>query len=256
MLMRSFIAVAATSVVLPLSASMASAVTLDQLVLGTTLTQGDVTFSGFKFDDFFGDDETGGLDDRINNAFPGDRSVDASQIDISTSATSSTVSLTATINPAISIAGEDATSGFPNIYDFFLDFTVSVSGSSVRTLDAVTLGGGDLFASGAGVSEVIFDIAGIGGANDLEIFEAPGFNPASATSDTETLASVTSLNFLGQIEGDTKVGATAGISTFTITFDLGGTAPPPPHVIPVPAGLPLLLTGLIGLGIARRARRG
>jgi hypothetical protein len=259
MTFRHTLAVLATTAVLPLGATLAQATPLSSLVGGSTLTEGDVTFSGFFFDDRFGDDVTGTEPDRQNATFPGDRSVDASEVTITTSSTASSVTLTATIDPGISIAeAADPDLFLENIFDFFLDFDVSIAAGSSRTITALRLGGGDLFATGAGLSEVIYDVLGFGGGSDLEIFEAPGLTPFSQTTDAVGIPAVTALGLAGQIEGETLSGATAGLSTFSLTFDLEGTAPPPPidGVVPVPPALPLALSAFAGFALLRRARRG
>jgi hypothetical protein len=250
---RHVLAVLATTAPLALGATFAQATPLSSLVAGGTLTEGDVVFGGFYFDDRFGDDETGGLPDSIETPLAGDRSVAASEVEITTSSTASSVTLTARIDPGVSITGGTALS--PSIFEFLLDFDVSVSGTSSRTITGVTLGGGDLFATGSGVSEIIYDILGFGVTNDLEIFEAPAFSPSSQTSASEALAATGFLAFAGQIEGDTRGSDTAGLSTFSLTFDLAGTPPQPDGVVPVPPALPLALSAFAGFALLRRARR-
>jgi len=233
------------------SASSAATLSLADLIAGTSVVQGDVTFSNFFFDDRFGVD--GGTSDRNEIAYSGDRSVSASDIEITTSATADTVSLIAKVNKDLSVSSVDSTSGLPHIFDFFLDFSVSVSSSSSRQIDGVILGDGDLSAIGEGFSEVIYDIAGVGTNNDLEIFEDPGGTDPSETSDFENLIATSSLGFLGRIKGSGGIDSAADLSTFSLTFDLEGTPPvPPTSVVPLPAGLPLLLGALSILGLARR----
>jgi hypothetical protein len=255
MKLRHSLAVLAATAVIPFGAPFAQAATLSDLVAGGTLVEHDLVFDGFFFDDRFGDDETGGRTDTQDPSFPGDRSVDASEIEITTSRAGSTVSLTATIAPSIFI--QDGSRVAPRLFEFLLEFNVSVAGASSREIAAVTLGGGDLFATGTGVSEAIFDIVGFGpGLTDLEIFEAPGFGLSQA-SDRETVPLTSLLQLAGTVEGDTNAdGDTAGLSTFSFTFDLAGTPPPPlDGVVPVPPALPLFLTAMAGLGLLRHVRR-
>lgn len=213
-----------------------SRATLSDLVRGATLSVGDVTFRDFRFDDRFGRDRTGGLRNRTDTPLPGDRIIDASAITVTTSSTASTVTLRATIAPGVAISG--ASGELDHIYDAFFDASVVVRDSE-RTITGVTLQSGDLSASGNAVSEVIFDIRGMGGGNDLEIFEAPAMTPASQPSDTRTIEPATTLDLVGQIEGETASGASAGLSSFSLTFTLAGTSPAPPTgPRPAPSGLP------------------
>ena len=214
----------------------ANAATLTDLVAGASLVEGDVTFDNFYFEDFF--------DDPGETPFSGDRPVSASEIEITTSSTATSVSLTASIDPAISISGIDPTSGFEHIFDFFLDFEVSITGSA-RTIVGVSLGDGDLFAAGTDAfAEVIYDVEDAASnplVSNLEIFAVTG--STDQTSDSAAIAPLTELLFLGAIEGNTfDDSSTAGLSTFTLTLDLAGTPPPAP--VPLPAALPLLLSGL------------
>lgn len=129
---------------------------------------------------------------------------------------------------------------------------MAVTGGSTRTLTDVTLGGGDLFATVDASSEVIFEDAINASSVVLEIFEDTEFG--SQTSDSAMLGGVSTLGLFGLVEGATFVEtATAGLSTFSLTFDLSGTAPPP-ATIPLPAGLPLLLAGLGSLALLRRRK--
>jgi hypothetical protein len=222
----------------------AQAVSLSTLLTVGTLVQGDATFENFSFLDL------------VTDPLPGDRPVSADQIDITTSSTANTVSLTATIDPAISITGgipsfdEDGNPIIvPGIFGFFLDFGISIAGSS-RETTGVSLAG-DVSASGPGNSEVLYFI--LGSSNplaDLEIF-ADGFDPPqSQTSDSTAVAPTTFMGFEGLIQGFAFDNATAGLSTFTLTFELRD----PAAVIPLPAGLPLLLAGVGALALFRRRK--
>jgi hypothetical protein len=75
--------------------------------------------------------------------------------------------------------------------------------------------------------------------------------------DSLGIAATSFLGLEGRIEGDTTGASTAGLSTFSLTFDLAGTPPQPQPdgVIPVPPALPLALTAFAGLAVLRRARR-
>ncbi|SHL58794.1 VPLPA-CTERM protein sorting domain-containing protein [Roseovarius marisflavi] len=217
------------------------AATLADLAAGASLVEGDVTFSGFVF-----------TDNTPLPAFPGDFILDPANLEVTASSTASTTTLSFSLDPGASIAGFDTSSGLPHVFDFFVDFNVAVTGGSTRTLTDVTLGGGDLFATVDAFSEVVFADAINTPSIVLEIFEDA--QPDSQTSDSAMLGGVSTLGLFGQVEGKTFVEtATAGLSTFSLTFDLSGTAPPP-ATIPLPAGLPLLLAGLGSLALLRRRK--
>jgi hypothetical protein len=219
----------------------AHAVPLSTLIPGSTLVQGDATFENFFFEDL------------VPDPLPGDQAVSAGEIDIKTSATANTVSLTATINPAISISGTNTGSdGAPeiveSIFAFFLDFDISISGYSARQITGVSLVG-DVSAEGDALSRVVYDLGTSTVTNpDLEIFE-DGLFPPPQLSDSITFSARNFVFFEGQIGGLTFDGGTAGLLTFTLTFDLQD-----PAVIPLPAGLPLLLAGLGSLALFRRRK--
>lgn len=234
------IALAAVSA-LYISSGPAYAATLSDLVGGATLTEGDVTFSGFVF-----------TDNVPTPAFSGDFVADANGIEVTTSSTASTTTLSFNLDPGASISGVDTTSGLEHRFSFFVDFSVAVAGGSTRTLTDLTLGGGDLVAREDAFSNIGFADAINTPSVELEIFEDT--LTGSQTSETAMLVSLSSLDLFGTVEGNTFVdGATAGLSTFSLTFDLAGTAPPP-SPIPLPAGLPLLLAGLGGLALLRRRK--
>ena len=231
--MKSFTLAAVSA--LCISSGATYAATLSDLVAVATLTEGDVTFSGFEF-----------RNEVPDPPFPDDFNADASEIEVTTSSTSTTTTLSFALDPSPSILGE------LTVFDFLIDFDVAITGGSSRTLTDVTLGGGDLFASEDAFSDVNFADAVDEPSVLVNIFEDT-LN-GSHTSMTDDLDGVTSLNLLGRANGQTFTStATAGLSTFSLTFDLAGTAPPPSPV-PLPAGLPLLLAGLGGLALLRRRK--
>lgn len=237
--MKSFTLAAVSA--LCISSGATYAATLSDLVGGATMTEGDVTFSGFAF-----------TDNVPTPAFAGDFVADANGIEVTTSSTASTTTLSFNLDPGASISGFDTATGLEHLFSFFVDFNVAVAGGSTRTLSDVTLSGGDLFATVDAFSKIGFADAINTPSIELEIFEDT--LTGSQTNDTEMLGGLSSLDLFGTVEGKTFVdGATAGLSTFSLTFDLAGTAPPPSPV-PLPAGLPLLLAGLGGLALLRRRK--
>jgi hypothetical protein len=123
----------------------------------------------------------------------------------------------------------------------------------VLTLD--TLGSGDLFATDESFSEVVYAPGGFDNTTHrLEIFEDPGApsTPVSATQDTQAIAATNSILFEGFINGETFDGMQAGLSTYSLIFDLSGT-PPPPNVVPLPASVLLLLAALGGWALSHAA---
>jgi hypothetical protein len=116
--------------VLPLAAALlalssyAHAASLDALpVAGETVTEGDVVFSNFI------------LTDERSSVLPGDFMPTADGIDVQTSSTANTVTITFDFAPDVSV------SGFNTIFSFAIDFDVAISGSS-RTFEAVELSTG------------------------------------------------------------------------------------------------------------------
>lgn len=234
--MKHYLAALAVISVVSATGAHAASATLDTLIPTGSLSEGDVTFSDFFFED---QADTG--------SFPDDTEVSSDMITVETgSASADTVFLMFTVAPEISIADAD---GF---FEFFVDFSVNVTGS--RTLESVLLHMGDLSATGDAFSEVEFDLGLIGGPQ-LALFEDP-LGTGSSTSDSDALASLTALDLFGLVGGRTKdIGDTAGLSTFKLTFTLDGSAPPPPPpAVPLPAGLPLILAGLGSLALLKRVR--
>jgi len=207
---------------------------LSDLIAGATLSEGDVVFSGFFFEDFSKTD-----------VFPEDFEVDPASIEVTTSSTATTVTLDFAFDPAASVAPVAETS----IFEFFLDFTASVSGSA-RELVGVTLSSTetDMVTAAGGSVDIEYSVGPFTtSTNKILIFDGGG----TQLSDSTTFAATTSSVFGGFIEGEAPVDGSATLAGYALTFDLSGTAPPP-EVVPLPAGLPLMLAGLGALAWLRR----
>jgi hypothetical protein len=215
--------------------AQADTATLEDLVNGATLTEGHALFDNFYFED---DDYS-------------DIEVLASDITLSTSSTASTVSLTTVIDPGLELPGEIV--ALDEYFEFLMDFDLSIVGGLLQ-LSSIDLGFGDLDATGSSDAEtsVLYALGAfeVGNNGIIEIFE---FAPSeSQTADSHTLGSLaTAMDFEGDIFGDITPGSTAGLSTFSFTFNL--VEPPPP--VPVPAAVWLFGTALIGLvGFSKRRK--
>ncbi|WP_177220427.1 VPLPA-CTERM sorting domain-containing protein [Poseidonocella sedimentorum] len=215
--------------------AQAASVTLSSLLGGGSVTEGDVTFGTFAF-----------LDLSDVASYPEDREVAPSEVLISTSATASSVTLTATFDPSITLVADGA------FFKFFLDFVASVDAPSTRQISGVSLTGDIIHAGSDSGVEAVYALGGFGsiGGPEIEIFSAPGFG--TQISDGAALGTpVSALLMEGKSEGGIGFDSSAHLSTYSLTFDLLGD-PPVTTVVPLPAGLPLLLAGLGGLALVRR----
>lgn len=223
--------------------AQATTVTLASLLSGDTLEQDDITFSNFAVND-----------NLPSPALPGDFTPDPDQVDVTTSATDSSVTLSFNFVPAVGVSGIDLGTSLEHTFDFFIDLDVAVIGASSRRMTKLTLGGGDLSAERDAFAEVQYFDSDAFDNLVGQIFEDPSNeDPAlrSLKSDSTGLSNLTSLSLFGSIEGETnEAGAIAGLSTFALTFDLEGTSPVTP--VPLPASLPLILAGLGALALLRR----
>jgi len=68
-------------------------------------------------------------------------------------------------------------------------------------------------------------------------------------------ANVTFQQLLASIGGDTRIGLNLVASGGSMVIDGGSFNPDPDTVIPVPAALPLMFAGLVGMGFVARRRR-
>jgi hypothetical protein len=225
---------------------MASTATLEDLIAGATLTEQDLVFDAFAWA------QSGVFDPAL-----GDDTATPDEITLSTSANGNSVELEISIAPGLSISAVNA------LFEIYVDFTVSVLGSSSRTITGIRLFNGDLVATDQSVSEVVYfvDDTALSNLGLVEIFEAPSFSPASQTSDTLGIGNLTSLVLEGVIEGDVNASGSASLSVFLLSFQMNGAYvppvdPPPASVIPLPASALLLLGGIAGLGFVARRRRG
>lgn len=234
-----------TALAIPTTGSAATA-TLQQLIDGATLTEQDLVFDAFswaqtsQYDPNYGDD----------TATPG-------EITLTTAVAGNSVELEVRIDPALSITDPFA------LYEIWLDFAVSVLGSSSRTITGVRLFNADLSATGNGVSEVVYVVkdTSLSTLGIVEIFEAPAQTPSSQQNHVLSVGNLTSLNMEGEIDGSGGAGGSASMSVFLLQFQMDRAYeppidPPPPSVIPLPASAVLLLGGLAGLGVVARRRRG
>ncbi len=199
----------------------ASSAPLSDLIAGGSLTQGDVTFSNFLFSDF---------------GIPG---VDPGTIEVTTSAAYPTVSLAFAFNPV-------AEAFFSDFVEFFLDFDATVDANSQRQFNGVTISLDSASAGGDGI--VLFQ-----GDTLVEpiLLEAEISSLVNSPTDSASLTPVSALAALTTVQleafGD---GDSASLSQMSVTFELTEAA------VPLPAGLPLVLTGVGALLLAARRRSG
>jgi len=220
--------------------AQAASATLPGLLSGGSLTEMDIVFDNFGFED-----------NSDIATYPNDTEVNPAWITMSTASTSNSVTIMAEISPGLSISNPD---GF---FEFLLDF--NVTSTAGRSIVEVILGGGDLFATGFGLTEMEYDVEdGLTALGDVEIFEDPSASqPADRSQTSDSLAGLgaSALALFGQIEGEAEdPGDTAGLSTYSLTFVLDRDLTPV-EVVPVPASALLLLGGLSGFGLVAHRRK-
>lgn len=200
--------------------SHALAVPLSTLTGGGSVTIADVTFDTFSYTD-------------VGAGF-GDLAVPANTIDVTASSTATTVTLLFDFDPDLQVA-------FDDVFEINGGFSTSVTGSS-RELISVDL---QLQAAVTGnIGDFVFIELGSNTLADSATIDPANAGPQSFGS---ALANLSTYPLLWDMQGEAgDPGTSASVNAFQVTFELHD---PVQTTVPESATLPLILSGLIGMGV-------
>jgi hypothetical protein len=224
-----------------LGAGPASSASLSDLVAGGALVVQDVTFDGFYFE---------------NRTGPGDEPfvpVEAGDVEVVGFSGAGSVGVDVLFSPAIVGSIFDPTSGFGDLFEFFVDFSATIDPASGRTFTGVALEFLGYGVTAPGELEVVYDVDGAGFSKEIEVFDFPPPFGVQTADGAPISPALTALALEGVVEGEvTGPGGVVSLSGYRLRFDLAGD--PPVGVIPLPGALPMLAAALGGLAVLRRRR--
>ncbi|MFK7870742.1 MAG: hypothetical protein AB8B58_16070 [Roseobacter sp.] len=214
------------------------------LANGGSVTEGDVIFK-----DFVLTDQRGG-----GGRFPEDDMPTVDEILVTTTSTANSVTLTFDFVPEVLVSGLTAADNF-TMFSFTLDLRTNIASTSTRTFQnfGVSTTSSGFAATGSGSVEVSsFALPRI--VTSITTIDISTPNP-TVTSASTSLNGESSLGLRSFIDGVSKSStSSASLNQFSLTLTLDGTSPTI-DVVPLPAGLPLMLSAFaIGAFALRRKK--